>query len=483
MEPMKTLHFDCQAGISGDMCLGALVDLGADPAVLRGELEKLGIDGWELRFEKDERGGITGTHAIVDLEGGTDHLAHDEGEPEGHHHHEHKHEHGGHEHHHERHDRRRRHEHNGHGHEHEHHHGHDGHDPAHRHTRWREIRGIIEGSGLTPGAKRRAVDIFTRIAEAEAQVHGTDVDEVAFHEVGALDSIIDIVGAAVCLDMLKPGRITCGEVELGGGTVSCAHGVLPVPAPATLILVRGMPVRTGGFDKEMTTPTGAAILAASVDEFISPAFAAGASGGVFRELRTGYGIGTRRTERPNLLRASWRESAPPAGSVATAGEGGDWLTETLTLMEANIDDMTGEAFGFLMESLFAAGALDVTLSPCVMKKSRPGTVVSVLAGPENLDVLRRVMFTRSSTAGFRETTVSRLSLRREQDTLPGVPEGVRRKTVFLDGKPLRSKIEFEDRARIARERGIPLDQIWGADCPASPDFSHHRRGCPGGSGS
>jgi uncharacterized protein (TIGR00299 family) protein len=305
------------------------------------------------------------------------------------------------------------------------------------------------------------VDIFTRIAEAEAQVHGIGVDEVAFHEVGALDSIIDIAGAAVCLDMLKPDRITCGEVELGGGTVRCAHGILPVPAPATLILVRGMPVRTGGFDREMTTPTGAAILASSVDEFISPAFSTGASGGVFRELKTGYGIGTRRTERPNLLRASWRESPAPGAAGA-----GDWLTETLVLMEANIDDMTGEALGFLMESLFSAGALDVTLSPCVMKKSRPGTVVSALAEPGSLGALRRVMFTQSSTAGFRETAVSRLSLRREEDTLPGAPGGARRKTVFLDGKALRSKIEYEDRARIARERGISPDQ---AGCPAAPD--------------
>jgi uncharacterized protein (DUF111 family) len=244
--------------------------------------------------------------------------------------------------------------------------------------------------------------------------------------------------------------------------------VLPVPAPATLILVRGMPVRTGGFDKEMTTPTGAAILAASVDEFISPAFSGGASGGVFRELQTGYGIGTRRMERPNLLRASWREYASPAAFPAEGA--GNWLTETLTLMEANIDDMTGEALGFLMEHLFAAGALDVTLSPCVMKKSRPGTVVSVLAGPGNLDVLRRAMFTRSSTAGFRETVISRLSLRREEDALPGVPGGIRRKTVFLDGKALRSKIEYEDRARIARERGISLDQAEKeTDCSSAAD--------------
>ncbi|MDR1899560.1 MAG: nickel pincer cofactor biosynthesis protein LarC [Treponema sp.] len=437
---MKTLHFDCRAGISGDMCLGALVDLGVDPGALRGELEKLGIGGWELRFERDERGGITGTHAVVDLGDRMDHTAHDDHD---HHGHEHAHDH----------------EHNHHGHGHHH----DDHDHApHGHRRWKEIRGLIEGSGLTAGAKGRALDIFTRIAEAEAQVHGTEVDEVAFHEVGALDSIIDIVGAAVCLDLLRPERVTCGEVELGGGTVRCAHGVLPVPAPATLILVRGMPVRTGGFDREMTTPTGAAILAASVDEFISPESAAG----VFRELKTGYGIGTRRMERPNLLRVSWRSAAcrPAAGEGPAATlrsaetDGGDWLTETLTLMEANIDDMTGEALAFLMECLFAAGALDVTLSPCVMKKSRPGTVVSVLAGPGNLDALRRVMFTRSSTIGFRETELRRLSLARETEDLPGVPGGARRKTVFLGGKALRSKIEFEDRARIAGERGISLDE-------------------------
>jgi uncharacterized protein (DUF111 family) len=157
------------------------------------------------------------------------------------------------------------------------------------------------------GAKRRALDIFTRIAEAEAHVHGVPAGEVAFHEVGALDSIIDIVGAAVCLDMLRPDRITSTEIELGGGTVSCAHGILPVPAPATLFLVKGLPVKTGNFDKEMTTPTGAAILAASVDEFI-PSWKPGC---VFTELGTGYGIGTRRLEHFNGLRVSWREQGGP----------------------------------------------------------------------------------------------------------------------------------------------------------------------------
>jgi uncharacterized protein (DUF111 family) len=269
-----------------------------------------------------------------------------------------------------------------------------------------------------------------------------------------MDSIIDIVGAAICLDILRPDRITCGEVELGGGTVTCAHGVLPVPAPATLLLCRGMPVKTGGFDTEVTTPTGAAILAASVDEFTLT--------GSFTERGTGYGVGTRKTRRPSLLRVSWREEradpapgpAQPAGQTPAA-EGGI-ITEDLILIEANIDDMSGEALGFLMENLFEVGALDVTLSPCVMKKSRPGTVVSVLCPPAGLEALRQTMFRRSSTIGFRETTVRRLSLRREAGRLEGGFGEARTKTVFWEDQPLRSKIEYEDRARLGREQGVSL---------------------------
>jgi uncharacterized protein (TIGR00299 family) protein len=439
------------------MTLGALVDLGVDPAALRSELDTLGLGGWKLEFKRDERGGITGVHAVVDLGGDTGHIAGDDHHHHEHdHHHEHSHEHP-HEHHHEHHG----HDHHEHSpehrrgqeqdHQHEHDHPHEHHGHEHRHNTWREIRGLIENSGVSGGAKKRALDMFTRIAEAEAQVHGTPVDEVAFHEVGALDSIIDVVGSAICLELLKPDRITCGAVELGGGTVTCAHGVLPVPAPATLILVRGMPVTAGGFNKEMTTPTGAAILAASVDEFIPP----GASTGVFREVKTGYGIGTRRMEKPNLLRVSWRES----GGSSPPGPGDrPWQAETLTLLEANIDDMTGEALGFLMERLFDAGALDVTFTPCVMKKSRPGTVVSVLGKPGGLDSLRECLFRHSTTAGFREIPVNRLSLTRREDRIAGDFGEAGRKTVFYGDTPLRSKIEFEDRARFARERGISLDE-------------------------
>jgi uncharacterized protein (TIGR00299 family) protein len=417
---MKTLHFDCFAGISGDMALGALVDLGVDPAELRRELEKLDVKGWKLDFVPDQRNSITGTHAVVELEGTTDHIAHDD-DPQ-----------------------YQFRQVSGHPHDLVHTHS------EHAHNSWKEIRSLIEKSSRTAGAKRRALDIFTRIAVAEAKVHGTSVDDVAFHEVGALDSIIDIVGTAICLDILNPERITCSEIELGGGTVKCAHGILPVPAPATELLVQGLPVKTGGFNKEMTTPTGAAILAASVDEFITgPAS--------FRELKTGVGIGTRKMEKPNVLRVSLRE-IPASHDAATSATPAPWKEETLVLLEANIDDMAGEALGFLMERLFDVGALDVTFSPITMKKSRPGTLVSVLGRSDKLDALRETFFRNSTTIGFRETTVNRVSLERREGELSGSFGKARSKTVYLGGKELRSKIEFDDRAQIARERGISLEE-------------------------
>jgi uncharacterized protein (TIGR00299 family) protein len=432
---MRTLHFECQAGISGDMALGAFVDLGVDPDALHAELAKLGLEGWKLEFVRDQRRGITGTRAIVEIEGRSDHHAEGGEDPHTHHHTHDKEHHHAHSHEHP------------HIHEEEHHHEHDhshthGH---HAHAAWKDIRGIIEASGITQGAKNRALDIFSRIAQAESQVHGVPEEEITFHEVGALDSIIDIVGAAICLDMLRPERISCGEIELGGGTVLCAHGELPVPAPATLILCKGLPVKTGGFQKEMTTPTGAAILASSVDEFIRAAS--------FTEIKTAYGIGERRLDRPNVLRVSWREQA-----VQGAGDDSPWKTEELILIEANIDDMSGEALGFLLEELFVGGALDVSYSPCVMKKSRPGVIVHVLCEPAKLDSLRRRMFTQSSTIGFRETPVRRLFLPREEDTLKGAFGEARRKTVFSGTRALRSKIEYEDRARLARQRGVSLEE-------------------------
>jgi uncharacterized protein (TIGR00299 family) protein len=275
------------------------------------------------------------------------------------------------------------------------------------------------------------------------------VDEVVFHEVGALDSIIDIVGAAVCLDLLKPDRITCGEIELGGGEVKCAHGILPVPAPAVRLLTAGLPVKTGGFNKEMTTPTGAAILASCVDAFITGPLS-------FRERKTAFGIGNRKMDKPNVLQLSWRE-----GAGAAAQAGGDqkpWISEELLLLEANIDDMTGEALGFLMERCFEAGALDVTFAPITMKKSRPGVTVGILCRSDTAAALRETFFRHSTTIGFRETTVRRVSLEREAKTLQGGFGEAREKISYPGRGAARSKIEYEDRARLAREKGIGLDE-------------------------
>jgi uncharacterized protein (TIGR00299 family) protein len=403
----KTLHFDCFAGISGDMTLGALVNLGVDPALLNTELEKLKLDGWKLDFIPDERKGITGTRALVKLGA--------EGEPE-------------------------------------HHHVHDNHDHHEHHEQrtYKAIREIIQTSSIREGAKRRALDIFSHIAKAESEVHGVPLDEIAFHEVGALDSIVDIVGTAICLDILGPGRITAGRVELGSGTVHCAHGELPVPAPATLILCRGMPVHVGGFDREMTTPTGAGILASQVDEFISEES--------FTELKSGYGIGSRKLDKPNVLRVSWRETADREQAGAqTAQAASDLHPGDCVLMETNIDDMTGEEMGFLMECLFNEGARDVIFIPCVMKKSRPGTLVSVLCPAEKLEALRKTMFINSKTIGVREIPARCFALKREEETISGE---YRKKTVYYGGEKLRDKIEFEDKADLARKNGIPL---WDAE--------------------
>ena len=387
---MKTLHFECYAGISGDMTLGALVDLGVDPAFLTQELTKLGLNGWDLSFVRAERNGITGMRALVRLDEAPTRLIT---------------------------------------------------KTEHSHNSWREIRQLIERSTLTDTTKGLALRIFERIAIAEAQVHGKNVEDVGFHEVGALDSILDIVGAAICLEALAPDRITASEIELGGGTVKCAHGVLPVPAPATLILCQGLPVRTGGFEKEMTTPTGAAILAEVVDEFITT--------DRFIERKTGYGLGTRKLAKPNVLRVSWRETLPPSPN--------SWVTEELIVMQTNVDDMTGEALGFLMEELLAHGARDVTFTPCTMKKSRPGVVVEVLTDTEHLDLMRRMVFRHSTTLGFRESRVNRVSLPRQETSWTGKWGQARLKTAHLDDS-VKSKWEYEDRARVAREQNISLAQ-------------------------
>jgi uncharacterized protein (TIGR00299 family) protein len=381
---LKTLHFDCFAGISGDMVLGALVDLGVEPDALRTELGKLGAGGWKLDFVRDERCGISGTGVHV----------YDTNSQSG------------------------------------------GDRPGH--IPWEEIRALIEKSALSGGAKTRSLDIFSRIARAESRIRGVPEEEAGFREAGAVDSVITIAGTAIALDMLKPGRITASELELGGGTVRCAHGVCPVPSPATLSLCRGLPVRTGGFQKEMATPVGTAILASLADEFIS--------GGSFVELKTGYGIGKRKMDKPNVLRVSWREECAAAGSR----EPPPWNSEELMVIETSIGDMSGESLGALMKNLFASGALDVSFTPCVMQKSRPGTMISVLCLPEKTDALRRI-------GAFRETTVRRLVLERKENRGSGEAGETRTRAGFYGNRRLRSKIEYDD-PRIVGERESSLEE-------------------------
>jgi uncharacterized protein (TIGR00299 family) protein len=404
------LYFDCFAGICGDMTLAALVDLGVPEEHLRAELGKLELLGWELRFKGDSRKGIGGTRADVELlpvaiaasaaaKGRL--LA----------------------------------------------------PPAagkaaalmkassHEHRAWRDIKAMIEGSGLEPGAKARAIAIFEKLAIAEAKVHGTSVEAVAFHEVGAVDSIVDIVGAAICLEYLKPDRILCGRIELGGGFVKCQHGLMPVPAPAVAELLKGAPVKSGAVQKETTTPTGAAILMASVDEFTDSMR--------FRITRVGYGIGHRDDELPNVLRVF-------VGAAEAGAADADEAAADGALLECNIDDMSPEAHGHILERLFAAGADDAWLTPIVMKKNRSAVALSAICALDKEEALVEAILRETTTFGLRRSYYRKTALERGTVAVATSLGEVRVKTAYLDGRAIKSKAEYEDLRRIADERGMSV---------------------------
>ncbi len=380
---MKILYYDCFCGISGDMNLGAMIGLGVDPDFLRRELSRLEMDGeFELAVKSGEKMGIRGVKADVVLK--------------------------------------------------EHHH------PHHRHLE--DIKSIINGSGLRDGVKQKSLAMFERIARAEAKVHGVPVEEVHFHEVGAADSIVDIVGAAIALDYLKPDKIMASSVQVGGGFVRCAHGLLPVPAPATAELLSGIPIKTGIADKETTTPTGAAILAANVSEFTDKP--------QFTIVKTGYGLGTRDLNVPNVLRVYLAEAADGAER------------EEQILLETNIDDMNPELYAYAEEKLFEAGALDVYKTPIIMKKGRPAVMLSVLVSTEAEAAVKRTLFRETTSLGLRRTVVGKVMLRREI-IIAETPFGqVRIKKAFLDGEPVGAKPEYEDVRRIAAERDLPITQVY-----------------------
>jgi len=381
----KILFYDCFAGISGDMNLGALVDLGVDPGYLSGELEKLNIEGFRLEVGRDIRKGISGTKVTVVVE-------HPENE-------------------------------------------------KHRHLS--HIEQLINASSLSDAIKTKSLAIFNRVAEAEAKVHNIPKEEVHFHEVGALDSIADIVGAAICQEYLEVDEIQASPVQLGGGFVKCAHGVMPVPAPATAEIVADMPVKTGLVEYEATTPTGAAILAATVDRFVP--------GMDLVVHRTGYGIGQRDGEIPNVLRVYL--AGEKSGSVEDVEE------EEAMLLECNLDDMNPEWYSHVTELLFDAGAADVFMTPIVMKKSRPGHMLSVLCGIELAGQMKEILFRETTSIGLRTTPVTKSMLRREVVKVRTKYGVIDLKRSYYGGKVVNEKPEFEQCRRLAGEHGVTLEEI------------------------
>lgn len=377
---MEICYLDCFSGISGDMVVGALADAGADQAELCRQIARLGLDGAALTFEKCSRRGIAGTKFRVQA------------------------------------------------------------PLEHRHRHLAHIEKIIQGAGLAPRVERRALAIFRRLGEVEAAVHQAPVEQVHFHEVGAVDSIVDIVGACIGLELLGVDRVHCSALNLGWGCVQTEHGMLPVPAPATAALLQGKPVYSRGPAFELTTPTGAAI-ATTLAESFGPLPA-------MRIEATGYGAGERDfPEQPNLLR------------VMLGGRSGASEVTEIWVLESNLDDMTPLMAGYATERLLEAGALDVTLSPVYMKKERSGFTLTILSKPEDRERLAQVLFAETTTLGLRAYPAERRVLERSWVEVETVHGTVRVK-VAREGNQVRNFApEYEDCRRLAREKGVPLKEI------------------------
>ena len=395
---MNVLVYDPFAGISGDMHIGAMIDLGVPEAYMIKSLESLHLHGWSLTCVKEQRRGITGTRALVSIEG------HE------HHHHE------------------------------EHHHEHH-----HEHRTIIDIEKIVSSSDLNSAVQTLAMKIFHAVAAAEAKVHDKPIHEVHFHEVGAVDSIVDIVAAAVALDYLKPDRILSTAPELGGGFVTCAHGTIPVPAPATVEILQGIPTKSGKVNSETTTPTGAAILATVVDEFITTSH--------MRIEKIGYGVGTRDTTIPNVLRVYWAVIDDAEELVPG---------EDALMIECNIDDMNPELFSLMSDHLWDAGAKDVYMSSVMMKKGRLGTLLSVMTVHELRDKIYDILFTETTTAGVREYTVHQYMLERRMETSMTQFGEIRIKRFFYKGRQVSWKAEYDDVRELALAHGVPMKQIYEA---------------------
>jgi uncharacterized protein (TIGR00299 family) protein len=432
---MKTLYLDIFSGIAGDMFIAALLDLGVDAKKLERELQKLKLDGYHLHISRGQKSAIAGIKFAV-------HLAHDHSHPhDSSHHHEH-----------------------GHGHLHlrslqfsatssapqEHHHEDQ--------RNFSEIKKLIADSKLSAWVKQKSIAVFARIAEAEGKIHGLPPNEVHFHEVGAVDSIVDIVGAAIALELLGKPHVFASPVVEGTGWIQCAHGKFPVPAPATLAILgaRKIPVSQCDEPHELVTPTGAALLAEFVESF-------GAMENLVAE-KIGFGLGTRENKtRPNVLRAVLgtqpKVQSPKSKSASAAL---DWESDKVAVLETNLDDCTGEILGAFVETALTAGALDVFHTPIQMKKNRPGVLLTVLCTEADADKFSEIILRETTAFGVRKTIAERRKLRREFTEVKTTYGNVSVKIGRLGGKVVQAAPEFESAKKLAAQKKVPAKNIFEA---------------------
>lgn len=387
---MRTIYLDCAMGAAGDMLMGTLYELLPEKDEFLRRMRALGLPGIEIAAEPAVRCGISGTHMRVLVHGA------EEGA--------------------------------------EHAHAHD-HKHAHVHTGLHEIEHRISHLDLPEAVRADALAVYRSIADAESRVHGVPVDQIHFHEVGTLDALADVVGVCLLVSMLAPEQLLCSPVHVGSGQVRCAHGLLPVPAPATALLLTGIPIYGGSIRGELCTPTGAALLRRFVTKFGPMP--------VMRPEKTGYGMGTKEFEAANCVRALLGQTDEPAEQIAE--------------LCCNLDDMTPEAVGFAMEQLLQDGALDVYTTPIGMKKCRPGVLLTVLCRPEDRERLTQQLLRHTTTLGVRMAQLERRTLRRETRTVHTPDGDVRVKTAIGSGIA-REKAEYDDLAQLARKKGCTLSE-------------------------
>jgi pyridinium-3,5-bisthiocarboxylic acid mononucleotide nickel chelatase len=429
---MRIAYLDCFSGISGDMFLGALIDAGVSSQVFGRTVSALGV-GAKLEISRVNRSGISATKVdvVVDAEKDEPGRARTPAAPQAQ---SHPHEHT-----------------RPHSHEHSHQHHPEHGDPHHHHGRGlTEIRELIRKAALSDSAKKTAIAIFEKLGAAESKIHNVPIERVHFHEVGAVDALVDITCAAVGAEALAVDEFVCSPLNVGGGTIECAHGTFPVPAPATAELLQGAPVYSSGLQAELVTPTGAAIVSTLAARFAPfPAM---------KIERSGYGAGTR--DFPgyaNVLRITIGEAM-----TVNAGEGAratHITDETISVLEANLDDLNPQLFGYVMDRLLEAGALDVFGTPVQMKKNRPGTLLTILAKPEDADKLSRIVFAETTTLGVRHREEARQTLARKWESVSTRFGDVRIKVASMNGTVTSYAPEYEDCRRIAAEQRVPLKLV------------------------